>query len=77
MVMESDRISPYAVDTPYASPRDKQLLRRFAAGKTDGQIARELGGTITSIAAQRQRVAQKFNIQTDDQLRELASQIAT
>jgi DNA-binding CsgD family transcriptional regulator len=63
-------------DMPYASPREKRLLRRFAAGKTDRQIAYELGGTITSIAAQRQRIAQKFDIQTDDQLRELVSQIA-
>jgi DNA-binding CsgD family transcriptional regulator len=63
-------------DHPYVSPRDKQLLRRFAAGKTDRQIASELGGTVRSIAAQRQRIAQKFDIQTDDQLRELSGQIA-
>ena len=64
------------MDTPYASPRDRQLLRRFAAGKTDKQIAYELGGTISSVAAQRQRIAHKFDIQTDNQLRELTNQIA-
>jgi hypothetical protein len=30
------------------------------------ESARELGGTITSIPAQRQRVAQKFNLLTDN-----------
>jgi DNA-binding CsgD family transcriptional regulator len=57
---------PYNV--PYVSPREKKLLRRFAAGKTDAQIARELGDTESGIAVQRQRLAEKFQIATHDQL---------
>ena len=61
---------------PYVSPREKQLLRRFARGKTDEQIAGELGSTAGDIAGQRQRIAEKFRIQTDEQLRAVAKQIA-
>jgi DNA-binding CsgD family transcriptional regulator len=45
---------------PYASPREKLLLRRFAAGMTDSQIAREIGYKPSGIAAQRQRLAEKI-----------------
>jgi DNA-binding CsgD family transcriptional regulator len=34
------------------SPREKQLLRRFAAGKTDAQIAGHLGGDAEQISQQ-------------------------
>ena len=44
------------------------LLRRFAAGKTDVQIAIKLHGTESRIAAQRQRLAEKFQIETHEQL---------
>jgi DNA-binding CsgD family transcriptional regulator len=29
----------------WLSPREKQLLRRFAQGKSDKKIGREIGGT--------------------------------
>jgi DNA-binding CsgD family transcriptional regulator len=63
-------------DIPHVSPREKQLLRRFANGKTDKQIAVELGGTPSGIGVQRQRIAEKFRIHTDEQLRAVASQLA-
>jgi DNA-binding CsgD family transcriptional regulator len=57
---------PYSI--PYVSPRERKLLRRFAAGKTDAQITRELSDTESRIAAQRQRLAEKFQIETHEQL---------
>jgi DNA-binding CsgD family transcriptional regulator len=62
---------PYGI--PYLSPREKQLLRRFAAGKTDIQIARELYDTESRIAAQRQRLAEKLQIDTHERLLEVAN----
>ncbi|MGB6417638.1 MAG: LuxR C-terminal-related transcriptional regulator, partial [Pseudolabrys sp.] len=35
------------------SPREKKLLRRFAQGKTDRQIAWEIGGTEQQVSVQR------------------------
>jgi DNA-binding CsgD family transcriptional regulator len=65
---------PY--NLPYISPREKQLLRRFAAGKTDNQIARELHDVESRIAAQRQRLAEKFQIDTHEQLVTIAEKLA-
>ena len=65
---------PYSI--PYASPREKMLLRRFAAGKTDVQIAIELHDTESRIAAQRRRVAEKFQIDTHEQLVAVANKLA-
>ena len=57
------------------SPREKKLLRRFASGMTDKQIAKELGDREERIAAQRQRIREKYQIQTDDQLVVLAGRL--
>ncbi|MBR0735165.1 hypothetical protein JQ636_38330 [Bradyrhizobium japonicum] len=38
------------------SPREKQLLRRLAAGKTDKEIAVRLGGRAEQVSAQRARL---------------------
>jgi DNA-binding CsgD family transcriptional regulator len=65
---------PYSV--PYVSPGEKKLLRRFAAGKTDTQIAVELNDTESGVAAQRQRLAEKFQIDTHEQLVALANNLA-
>ena len=65
---------PYNI--PYVSPREKKLLRRFAAGKTDTQIAVELGDTESRVAAQRQRLAEKFRICTHEQLVAVANKLA-
>jgi DNA-binding CsgD family transcriptional regulator len=61
---------------PYVSPREKLLLRRFAAGKTDREIAAALGDTESRIVAQRQRIAEKFQLRTHEQLFALVSQLA-
>jgi DNA-binding CsgD family transcriptional regulator len=63
-------------DMPYVSPREKKLLRRFAAGKTDTEIARELSDTESRIAAQRQRLNEKYQIETHEQLVSIASKLA-
>jgi len=61
---------------PYVSPREKKLLRRFAAGKTDIEIAIELHDRESRIAAQRQRLAEKFQIETHEQLLAVANKMA-
>jgi len=63
-------------DMPYVSPREKKLLRRFAAGKTDTEIARELSDRESRIAAQRQRLTEKYQIKTHEQLVSIASKLA-
>ena len=80
----SDKLAAYArpatasgMNTfPYVTPRDKLLLRRFAAGKTNREIAADLGETESRIVAQRQRIAEKFEIRTHEQLVALANQVA-
>jgi DNA-binding CsgD family transcriptional regulator len=52
------------------------LLRRFAAGKTDTKIAIELHDTESRIAVQRQRLAEKFQIDTHARLVEVANKLA-
>jgi len=51
-------------------------LRRFASGKTDVEIAHELGDREERIAAQRQRIREKLEIQTNEQLVALAGELA-
>ena len=65
---------PYSI--PHVSPREKKLLRRFAAGKTDAQIAVELNDTESRVAAQRQRLAERFQIDTHEQLVAVANNLA-
>jgi len=62
-------------DVPLSS-REKQLLRRFAQGKTDRQIAVNIGGTERRISAQRERLLQKLHIQTAAQLVSAATSLA-
>jgi DNA-binding NarL/FixJ family response regulator len=50
------------------SPLEQQLLRRLAQGKLDKVIAQEIGGTEEQVAAQRQALVQKLNIQYRFQL---------
>ena len=63
-------------DIPYVSPREKKLLRRFAAGKTDIEVARELGDIESRVAVQRQRLAEKFQIATHEQFVSFADKLA-
>jgi DNA-binding CsgD family transcriptional regulator len=60
----------------FLSPREKQLLRRFAAGKTDEQIAVQLGGTTAQIAAQRARLLAKLGITSEAEISEAAKRLA-
>jgi DNA-binding CsgD family transcriptional regulator len=60
----------------YVSPREKLLLRRFAAGIGDDQIATEFGDKPSRIAAQRERLTEKFNIRTAEQLSAVADELA-
>ena len=58
------------------SAREKQRLRRFALGKSDRVIAREIGGTQQRIGVQRKRLIEKLHIQSEAQLVTLAAQLA-
>jgi DNA-binding CsgD family transcriptional regulator len=58
------------------SRQQKKLLRRFARGKTDQQIAREFRCRADLIAAQRQRIMEKLEISSQAQLAAAARQFA-
>jgi len=58
------------------SSREKRLLRRIAAGKTDEQIASTLGGTANQIAEQRARLLDKLNISSEAEFVEAAKRLA-
>jgi DNA-binding CsgD family transcriptional regulator len=58
------------------SPREKQLLRRFAVGKSDKVIGCEIGGTEQGIRMQRKRLIEKLQIQSQAQLVIFADQFA-
>ncbi|MCP3466471.1 LuxR C-terminal-related transcriptional regulator [Bradyrhizobium sp. CCGUVB23] len=59
------------------SPREKQLLRRFVAGKTDAQIAERLGGTAAQVAEQRVRLLEKLKISAPDEIADAAERLAS
>lgn len=42
--------------------REKQILRRVALGRSDADIARQIGGTEAQVATQRLRLIRKLNI---------------
>ena len=58
------------------SSREKQLLRRLAQGKSDKEIARQIGGTEVQIAAQRQRLIGKLGIRSPTELAAAAERLA-
>jgi DNA-binding CsgD family transcriptional regulator len=58
------------------SPQQKKLLRRFARGKTDEQIAKEFRCRADLIAAQRQMIMAKLEIGSQAQLAAAARQFA-
>jgi len=59
------------------SARERQLLRRFALGKSDKVSAREIGGTQQQIEMQREKLIDKLQIQSQVQLVTLAAQLAS
>jgi DNA-binding CsgD family transcriptional regulator len=58
------------------TPREKQMLRRLAKGMTDQMIAKQLGGKANQIAAQRQRLCQKLQINSRAEAVEAAALFA-
>jgi DNA-binding CsgD family transcriptional regulator len=58
------------------SPREKQILRRIAAGKTDAEIGKSLGGDIEQIADQRARLLNKLGISTMTEIGKAAERLA-
>lgn len=57
------------------SPREKQLLRRMAAQKTDNEIAIQLGGTAEKIAQQRIRLLSKLQISSKTEIAEAVERL--
>ncbi|MGL3109397.1 helix-turn-helix domain-containing protein [Bradyrhizobium sp. BR 1432] len=58
------------------TPREKQLLRRLAAGKTDHEIAVRLGGTAKQVAGQRERLLAKLGICAPAEIEDAAERLA-
>jgi DNA-binding CsgD family transcriptional regulator len=58
------------------SPREKLMLRRLAQGKADHQIAVEIGGRQDQVASQRERLLQKLQIGSQEQLTAVALRLA-
>ena len=44
------------------TPREEQVLRRAALGRSDADIARQIGGTEAQVATQRLRLLRKLKI---------------
>jgi len=62
---------------PILSSREKKLLRRLAQGKTDRRIAAEIGGRKDQVGLQRQRLIERLQIQSREQLEALAKEFAS
>lgn len=59
------------------SPREKQLLRRIAAGKTDAEIAGRFGGGVKRVAEQRARLLRKLGLSDPAEIVEAAERLAS
>ncbi|MDI3567214.1 LuxR C-terminal-related transcriptional regulator [Bradyrhizobium sp. Arg816] len=59
------------------SPREKRLLRRLAAGKTDAQIAERLGGTAKQVSEQRARLLARLQINSPEEIADAAERWAS
>jgi DNA-binding NarL/FixJ family response regulator len=58
------------------SPREKQLLRCLAKGKSDKLIEAQIGCTKQQIAAQRQRLIDRLGIHSPTELAAAAERLA-
>jgi DNA-binding NarL/FixJ family response regulator len=58
------------------SPREKALLRRLAEGKSNKQIAQQIGGTEGQIAVQRQLLIDRLGICSPTELAAAAERLA-
>ena len=61
---------------PPLTEREKQTLRRLAEAKTDAEIALQIGGTATQIAAQRKRLLARLGIVSGSEIRDAAKSLA-
>ena len=61
---------------PILSPREKRLLRRIANGKSDHQIAVEIGGTERQVSEQRRRLLSKLDLQSEESIAAVAMRLA-
>jgi DNA-binding CsgD family transcriptional regulator len=59
------------------SPQQQKLLRRFAQGKTDEEIARKLRCPAHLIKAQRQMLVERFQVKSQADLAAAARQFAS
>lgn len=62
---------------PILSPHEKRFLRRLAAGKTDAEIARHLGGKAKHVAEQRARLLAKLGISSSAEITDAAERLAS
>lgn len=58
------------------SPREKQLLRRFAAGKTDEELVSYFGGSIEQMSYVRARLLNKLGISAQTEISDAAERLA-
>jgi DNA-binding CsgD family transcriptional regulator len=59
------------------SSREKRLLRRLAAGKTDAEIAARLGGSAKQISEQRDRLLHRLGISSAAEIADAAERLAS
>lgn len=57
-------------------PREKRLLRRIAAGKTDAQIAVHIGGSAEQVSKQRARLLGRLGISSQAEITAAAQRLA-
>jgi len=60
----------------YLSPREKQLLRRMAAGKTEAELVSCFGGSIEQMSNVRMRLLSKLGISAQIEITEAAERLA-
>lgn len=64
------------VDGGPLTSREKQLLRRLALGRSDAEIAHEIGGKKHQISAQRERLLGKLRLSSEMAIVEAAKTLA-
>ncbi|MBR0696755.1 LuxR C-terminal-related transcriptional regulator [Bradyrhizobium lablabi] len=56
--------------------REKKLLRRMALGRSDYEIANQIGGTEAQVATQRLRLLRKLDIHAEREITDAAERLA-
>jgi DNA-binding CsgD family transcriptional regulator len=73
---QSARVMKLDKSMHHLTPRDKRLLRRLAQGKTDVEIAKEMGCKEHHISTHRQRIVENLQITSHEQLVVMTHQFA-